>query len=249
MCIRDRFTTGGGTIDANGLFNATTIGEFTITVQDGNVFNSVDINIVEMTDEPEMPSLTDCEADSPNGDYSYIASLDSENPTLEFIPSVVGHGDTTCLLYYKTSANNNFTDVGVTPNVPQQIIASEGDTVSFYYTYSLASGGENNTSSSPQSFLVGGCIVSSINSISNSAFSNLVLSPNPSNREDVYLSGIKEDVIIDVFSINGQLLSSNSIVNTESFKINTSDFLSGVYVVSVRTMNGNYTKTYKFVVN
>lgn len=236
-------TTGGGTIDANGLFEATILGDFVITAQDGDVSRSINIRVIE-----EAPATNGCEAVSPNGDYSYIASDDTENPSITFIPLMEGNGDTLCLLYYTTDPNEEYIVSGVSPNLPQQINAIEGDTVYFYYTYSLATGGENNTSNTPHFFPVG-CEVLTINSFSNTTLEDLAISPNPSNGKDVYLSGITEEVTIDVYTLNGQLLSSDLVSNRGIFKVNTLDFIPGLYLMSVSTKNGNYSKTFKLIVN
>ena len=237
-------TTGGGSIDANGLFMATTLGTFTITAQDGSVSRSIEIKVTEAA------GVTGCEADSPNGDYSYIASNEMVNPSLTFIPSVVGNGDPVCLLYYRTDPNSNFTDAGVTPNVPQQISATAGDTVVFYYTYSLAAGGENNTSNTPQSFIVGDCeFVVAVNSIANSVFRNWTIAPNPSKGKDTFLSGIEEAISIEVYTLSGKLLSSEEASNVGTFKINTSELATGLYLVSVKTKKGDYSKSFKLLVD
>jgi hypothetical protein len=238
------WSTTGSSIDANGLFSATTLGTFTITAQDGNISRSIEIRVTEIA------GVTGCEADAPNGDYSYIASDDGQDISITFIPSVVGNGDPVCLLYYRTDPNSNFTDARVMPNVPQQIVAAARDTVSFYYTYSLASGGENNTFSTLQSFIVGDCpFVVGINSFSNSGFTNLSLYPNPTKRKASYLSGIAEAVTVSIYTANGELIGRDLVRNVVSYKIDTTDFVSGLYLVSVVSRSGGYSKVFKLMVD
>jgi hypothetical protein len=238
------WSTTGSSIDVNGLFSATTLGTFTITAQDGNLSRSVDIRVTE------APGVTGCEADAPNGDYSYIASGDGQGLSLTFIPSVAGMGDPVCLLYYRTDLNSNYTDVRVMPDIPQQIMAAAGDTVSFYYTYSLASGGENNTSSTPQSFIVGDCSsVVGTNSFSNSGLATLSLYPNPTKERASYLSGITEAVTVSIYTVNGKLIGRDLVRSVESFKIDTTDFVSGLYLVSVVSGDGGYAKVFKLMVD
>jgi hypothetical protein len=45
----------------------------------------------------------------------------------------------------------------VTANTPYQINAAAGATIYYYYTYSLSTGGEQNTSGYKKSFVVGNC--------------------------------------------------------------------------------------------
>lgn len=239
-------TTGGGTIDANGLFTATTIGDFVITAQDGDISRSVDIRVTEIA---EVPDTTGCEATSLNGDYSYIASNDTENPTITFIPTAAGSGDLLCILYYSTDPDATFPGVGVTPNSPHQINALAGETVYFYYTYSLATGGENSTFNSPQNFIVGECEVETTGVFENIALKDLMISPNPTKVKATYLSGIKEDVTIDLHTLDGKLLRSDLVINKETFKVGTADLSPGLYLVSVTTKNGIYSKTFKLIVN
>ena len=233
-------TTVGGIIDDNGLFTATTLGIFTITAQDGIITRSTDIVVTD------APGITGCEAVASNGDYSYLAT---DEPSLTFIPAVEGNGSPVCLLYYKTDTDNNFTDAGVDPNIAKPINASTGDTVYFYYTYSLSTGGENNTSNALQTFVVGDCSIVSSATFSDDAFKDLILSPNPSSGEKVYLTGITEAVSIDVFTLEGSQLSSISVDNMEIAEVDISNLSPGLYLISVISLKSNYSKTFKLHVN
>lgn len=92
-------------------------------------------------------------------DYTVsIISDNTGNTSIKFIPAKIGNGDKTCLLYYGTDLNGSFPGNNVTPyqyfKIPN---ASPGQKIYFYYTYSLATGGEQNTNSCKQSFTVGDC--------------------------------------------------------------------------------------------
>ncbi|MBH49629.1 MAG: endo-1,3(4)-beta-glucanase [Candidatus Marinimicrobia bacterium] len=102
----------------------------------------------------EILEAPDCTGGPENGHYTYEFSDDLNNPTLTFIPSASHVGDPTCILYYATSG----TPPGyyVTPNVPYQINASEGEVIDFYYTYSY-NGLESNTADNPHSYEIGSC--------------------------------------------------------------------------------------------
>lgn len=92
-----------------------------------------------------------CTGESSNGDYTYIFSGDDTNPTLTFVPSRPGVGDNTVILYL------NGQGITVGANNPHTINANSGTAITFYYTYSIPEGGENNTAASPHSETVGSC--------------------------------------------------------------------------------------------
>jgi len=102
----------------------------------------------------EVLEAPDCTGGPDNGDYTYEFSDDLNNPTLTFIPSADHVGNPTCILYYSTSG----TPPGyyVTPNIPFQINASEGEIIQFYYTYSF-NGLESNTAGNPHTYEIGSC--------------------------------------------------------------------------------------------
>ena len=107
--------------------------------------NSFEIEIIE------APS---CIGGPNNGDYTYEFSDDINNPTLTFIPSQGHVGDPTCILYYSTGGTPP--GYNVSPNVPFQINANEGEVIQFYYTYSY-NGLDRNTSADPHTYEVGSC--------------------------------------------------------------------------------------------
>ena len=102
----------------------------------------------------EVVEAPECTGGPDNGDYTYEFSDDLNNPTLTFIPSAEHVGNPTCILYYSTSG----TPPGyyVTPNIPFQIVASEGEIIQFYYTYSY-NGLESNTADNPHTYEIGSC--------------------------------------------------------------------------------------------
>ena len=102
----------------------------------------------------EVVEAPECTGGPDNGDYTYEFSDDLNNPTLTFIPSAEHVGNPTCILYYSTSG----TPPGyyVTPNIPFQIVASEGEIIQFYYTYSY-NGLESNTADNSHTYEIGSC--------------------------------------------------------------------------------------------
>jgi beta-glucanase (GH16 family) len=144
--------TGGGTIDSTGLFTAASPGsQFAVVATDGAASGSANV----MTYFAALP--TGCTGGPTNGNYTYMVSNDSPNPTITFVPGRTGVGSTTCILYYNTSQYGVFPGYTVTPNTPKQITAAAGQTIYFYYTYSLPEGGQASTVASKHNFTVGQC--------------------------------------------------------------------------------------------
>ena len=144
---------GGGDIDSAGLFSAIFPGgPFTVTAQDGAFSGTAAVRV----SKPQGA----CTGGPANGDYTYAVSGDSQNPTITFVPGYAGVGNAIVILYYGTSPVGAYPGTIVSPNVPRQITAAQGQTIYFYYTYSVPQGGERNTSANRHSVVVGDCTVS-----------------------------------------------------------------------------------------
>lgn len=150
VSISPTWSASGGTINANGLFTGSSVGDFTITATENGVSGTASITVNSGTP-------TACSFAASTGDYTAEVSESSNNPTITFVPTATGIGSTTCILYYGTSPTGGYPGYNVSPNQPFQINASAGQTIYFYYTYSLPQGGENNTAGSRHSFEVGSC--------------------------------------------------------------------------------------------
>ncbi|MGB5718017.1 MAG: family 16 glycosylhydrolase, partial [Gammaproteobacteria bacterium] len=144
---------GGGLIDASGLFEAVVPGgPYTVTATD-----SVGSTLSD-TSSVTIESVGACAGDHPNGEFSWAASGDTTNPTLTFTPLIPGAGNTVLLLYYGRIPDGGFPGYFAAPDVPFQINAVEGETIYFYYTYSVPGMGEHNTLNDKLSFVVGDCL-------------------------------------------------------------------------------------------
>ena len=99
----------------------------------------------------EAPS---CTGGPSSGDYTYEFSDDLNNPTITFIPSENHVGNPTCILYYSISGTPP--GYNITPNIPFQISANQGEIVQFYFTYSF-NGLDKNTSADPHTYEIGSC--------------------------------------------------------------------------------------------
>lgn len=150
-------------------------------------------------------------------------------------------------MYYGTSPTGPYPGYGVTPNTPFQLNASSGQTIYFYYTYSVPEGGERNSSASKHSFVVGNCGSSSriINDQVNSAEPiDLTLYPNPA--QDIIhlnLSG-KSFELAQLIDISGRVLLSEPVTE-EVLTLDISDLLPGHYFLKVT--GGNLTETRRFL--
>jgi len=139
----------GGIIDENGLFTAIDIGgPYIVTAEDGAISGTANVDIYG-------GGL--CSGPSGNDDYTWEASGASSNPTITFIPARAGVGSSLVILYYGRNPGAVMPGYITTPNTPFQITASEGETIYFYYTYSVPEGGEHTTVNNKHSFVVGDC--------------------------------------------------------------------------------------------
>ncbi len=83
--------------------------------------------------------------DTVNADFSYTVANTANGTTLTFNPSGTGVGANTLILYYSTDASAIFPGYTTTPGQPFNLNVTSGQTVYFYYTYSVPEGGERNT--------------------------------------------------------------------------------------------------------
>ena len=235
-------TSGSGTIAPNGLFSPTLSGPVTLKATDGLIFSTITFTVEDST-----PINTDpCNSVAANGQYSYTVT-NTSNPTITFKPTISTTGNKVCILYYSKSATGPFNGYNVTPNVPYQINATLGEKIYFYYTYSLASGGENTTINKLHTLTIGGC--NSLN-ISNNAFADkIVVYPNPTNGQNLKILGEIEKVEILIYSLIGGLVKSKVIKDQNELSINTIDLPKGLYVLKVTKKNSRQVKTFKIHVN
>jgi len=162
----------------------------------------------------EVIQAPECNGGPDNGHYTYEFSDDLNNPTLTFIPSASHVGNPTCILYYSTFGTPP--GYNVTPNVPFQINASEGEVIQFYYTYSY-NGLEANTSDDPHSYEIGSCNDLNLNTLKEilpKSFTLYQNYPNPFNPITTikYDLPIDSEVKITIFNIVGEVVTN--LINT-----------------------------------
>jgi len=204
----------------------------------------------------EILAAPECIGGPENEDYTYEFSDDLNNPTLTFIPSESHVGDPTCILYYSTSGTPP--GYNVTPNVPYQINASEGEVIEFYYTYSF-NGLERNTADNPHSYEIGSCYNGELSSserlmpICYAMYQNY---PNPFNP----VTNLHYDLIEDIFvkitvydmlgNVVNNLVNENQTSGFKSAQWNSTNnegqpVSAGVYLYTIEA--GDYSQTKKMV--
>lgn len=193
-------------------------------------------NLVAVTIE-EAPS---CRGTAYNGDYEYVFSPDEDNPTLTFIPSEIGMGSPTCLLYYGTNASA-LPGYPVTPNVPYKLNAEKGSNIFFYYTYSHPSGGERNTAGNKDSYEIGSCQIP----VSNQSIEPFEVSYYPNPVTQTLHIQLKEGLNnISVYTAEGLLIYSTEVASAVH-QIDMLDYSNGLYLVNIR--NGKKLSSFKVI--
>ena len=183
---------------------------FAITFEQYIFFNLLLHKVEPSSFEIEIIEAPSCTGGPSNGDYTYEFSDDLNNPTITFIPSAGHVGSPSCILYYSTRGTPP--GYNVTPNVPFQINADEGEVIQFYYTYSY-NGLERNTSADPHSYEIGSCYSEQldieVNNIPND-FSLKQNYPNPFNPNTRIQYSLPKDtyVSIDIYDLNGKIVKS-----------------------------------------
>jgi beta-glucanase (GH16 family) len=200
-----------------------------VIVSDGSLSASANTTI-SVTTAP-----TDCLVDATNGDFSVEVSSDPNNPTLTFIPAATGTGDNLLLLYYGTSPNGPYPGYMPAPNEAYQINAAAGETVYFYYTYSLATGGENNSAANKNSFVVGQCETTlkaaEMATAINSDVNNIKVYPNPVEASlNVDLVNSVFDVV-SLIDVTGQEVWNEKVENKLNLNIDFTSLNKGVYML------------------
>lgn len=210
MSMSPTWSATGGSINASGLYTANSAGSFTVTASSQGVSGNATVTV-------NASSGGGCTFVASTGDYTAEVSSDASNPTITFVPSVSGVGNNVTILYYSTSPTGNYPGYMVSPNTPYQINAAAGQTIYFYYTYSLPQGGENNTSATRHNFVVGNCSSGARwapESTASQAISDVMIYPNPVN-DMVMISGLSEAGELELVDVSGRVC--------QKWLINTTD--------------------------
>ena len=155
----------------------------------------------------EAPS---CTGGPSSGDYTYEFSDDLNNPTITFIPNENHVGNPTCILYY--SITGTPPGYNITPNIPFQISANQGEIVQFYFTYSF-NGLDKNTSADPHTYEIGSCFNTNLSIEEGNVPKEFSLNQNypnpfnPSTRIEYNLPK-KSKVNIVIYDLKGSQIKS-----------------------------------------
>jgi hypothetical protein len=85
--------------------------------------------------------------------------------------------------------------------------------------------------------------VNNITSVENNAVNNVRLYPNPAN-DFVFIEGLENNSLLNVFDINGKLIFS-TVVNSDKQTLDVSNYIQGIYFVTFS--NANNTQTIKLI--
>ncbi len=208
-------------------------------------FVSSGLNLNYMEAAATIVGNSGCSQLSANGDFSVEISEESNNPTLTFIPERPGVGTPTTILYYSTNENATFPGYGVSANNPFQINANQGETVYYYFTYSLPEGGENNTAGSKQSFVIGNCASGNARNTvlaNNNQFTHLVKAyPNPAKEYvTVEIEDNKLFQNLKLYSVHGKVINQINIDGKKSVQLNTNALPAGLYFIELSGKQGQH---------
>ncbi|MBL6449963.1 carbohydrate-binding protein [Fulvivirga sp. 29W222] len=185
---------------------------------------------------------------SVNADFSVEISEDANNPRLTFVPKRSGVGSSTCILYYSTSANNPYPGYMVAANTPYQINASAGQTIYFYYTYSLPEGGENNTLNNKKSFIVGNCgqanaartssTTSEIDKSGEQLVNTPILYPNPAD-DYLNIGKLPEHVTeIIIYDNTGKSHLTLNAIEGQQISLDVTHLRKGLHFIRIQSQKG-----------
>lgn len=188
-----------------------------------------------------------CSISNTSGDYSVAVSSDANNPTITFIPSRTGVGSPNCILYYSTSNSGPFPGYTVSPNVAYRISASSGQTVYFYYTYTVPEGGEKNTMNNKNSLVVGSCstLKSSMveNGIESDDIGELFIYPVPMKNVLHLQTTSNKYTKATIVDISGKIVLSTRIIKgANDYTLNVEHLSKGIYLLKLEGETGVETK-------
>ena len=176
-----------------------------------------------------------CTKIAANGDFSVNITEDNTGTYLTFVPEKAGIGDNIVILYYSRNLNATFPGYLVQPNVPYKINIATGQRAYFYYTYSLPTGGENNTMNDKMDFVAGDCVV---NKNLNSITSSVSLYPNPF-KQKLFINASQQIKQVELFDSNGKMVLQSVIdTNSKNLILDTDKIAKGFYILKVQMNSG-----------
>lgn len=203
----------------------------------------INLNYVTFAEHESSSSAGGCSATAANGDYSVEISADLSNPTLTFVPGYTGVGSSTVILYYGTSPTGTYPGYLVAANTPYQISAAAGQTIYYYYTYSVPEGGERNSSASRHSFTVGDCGGSArVTQVLGTAQAPAEVSiyPNPASNQ-VTIQPMGSYTSMRIVDMNGRVIRTAAIQGAE-VSMSVEALAKGTYIIVLSGPDGTITR-------
>ncbi len=191
-----------------------------------------------------------------NGQYEYKAETENGFVTFTFHPLGAVVGSAYSFLYLREGLSGGYPGYAMSPSGPDFIFTkaiAAGTPVSFYFTYNLPAGGENNSSANPHSYTVGtNCTgVTGIPTISITSPVNNASFTEPANITINANAADADGTITKVDFYNGATLLGTDTDSPYSFSWN--NVSAGNYSITAKaTDNASLTKisnVVKVVVN
>ncbi len=211
------------------------------------VFESAGLNINYL--EGREVAGTDCTGGPENGDYTYSVS-GGNNPEITFNSGYPGVGDGIVILYYGTTPTGGYPGYISSPGSPFALSGvSSGQTVYFYYTYSVPEGGERNTSANRHSFVVGECgsgarIDAGAEKDIEVNDSQVLLYPVPANKT-LTINHIKGISRAEIYDATGRIYQSHQVgQNADKIELQIEELPSGIFLIRLIGENLQLTKQF-----
>ena len=168
-----------------------------------------------------------------NGDYSYKAETSGGNVVFTFHPLTPILGSASAIVFIRESGT------GVYPGYPMTAVGADfrftkaianGTPISIYFTYSVPSGGERNSSDTPHSYTVGtNCLKTAIYDPL-SDLQNGIMIKNTLSSTTIDITVIDEKPrTLSIYNTAGQILLTEKIQGSKTLNIST--LSNGFYII------------------
>jgi hypothetical protein len=195
-------------------------------------------------------SSNNCQTSSSNGDFE-VQMSNTVNPMITFIPGSPITGCTYVLIYPsvngKTLGGYYMTQVG--NDYVYTVTAALGETVSWYFTYEVPSGGERNSLANPNQAVVGDCsTLTGIQNASSKIPSDNLIEIYPVPFTDWLTVNFESNRYnsLTIIDMNGRvMLFQNIQQSSNSVNLNVNMLSKGVYYLR---LEGNTSTTGRVIV-
>lgn len=168
-----------------------------------------------------------------NGDYSYKAETSGSNVVFTFHPLTPILGSASAIIFIRESGTGTYpgypmTAVGADYRFTKAI--ANGTPISIYFTYSVPSGGERNSSDTPHSYTVGtNCLKTAVYDPNNTFQSGILINKTLANNTiDVTVVDGKSRTL-NIYNTAGQQVMVEKINGSKTLTINM--LSNGLYII------------------